>query len=119
MLCRRYEADVRRLVLLHRRVIVTLILSLLTASLAANAQQPGKVPRIGYLALVRADAPRTQYVCEVLRQGLQELSSVEGQNTAVEWQYAEERAERLPDLAAELVRRQVHVIVATRGSHMV
>ena len=97
------------------RLIVILALGLLTTPLVTNAQQAGKVPRIGYLTLVRADAPRTQDVREVIRQGLRDLGWIEGQTIALEWRYAEERAERLPDLAAELVRLQVDVIVTTSG----
>ena len=97
------------------RLIVILALGLLTTPLVTNAQQAGKVPRIGYLSLVRADAPRTQDVREVIRQGLRDLGWIEGQTIALEWRYAEERAERLPDLAAELVRLQVDVIVTTSG----
>jgi hypothetical protein len=61
--------------------IVTLTLSLLAVPLAASAQQPGKMPRIGWLSLVRADTPRTQYAREVIRQGLRESGWVEGRTS--------------------------------------
>ena len=89
--------------------IVTLVLSLLAAPLAATAQPAGKVWRIGVLAAPPAESPRWA----PCRQGLRELGYVEGQNIAIEWRSAGGRAERFPDLAAELVRLKVDVIVAT------
>jgi putative ABC transport system substrate-binding protein len=81
------------------------------ASLAAEAQQPTKVYRIGLLSpTFHLFAPNARV--EAFRQGLRELGYVEGQNLVIESRYAEGRAERLPDLAAELVRLQVEVIVA-------
>ncbi len=84
---------------------------LLAAPLAADAQQAANVARIGFLsppspadAALRLDA---------FRQGLRELGYVEGQTIAIEYRFAEGRPERLPALAAELVRLQVDVIVAT------
>ena len=76
----------------------------------AQAQQPGKVPRIGYLSVLSpsSDAPRI----EAFRQGLRELGYVEGQNLAIEPRYAEGKLDRLPNLAGELVRLKVEVIVA-------
>ena len=88
--------------------IVTLAVGLLSAPLAIEAQQPGKVPRIGvlYPGPMPLLAPRM----EAFRQGLAESGYVEGQNVAIELRYAEGRTERLPDLAAELVRLNVNVI---------
>jgi len=79
----------------------------------ADAQQPKKVPRIGFLTTVSpsAIAART----EAFRQGLRELGYVEGKNIVIEWRYAEGKIDRLPALAAELVRLKVDVIV-TAGS---
>ena len=76
---------------------------------SAEAQQPTKVPRIGYLAAgsPSAIAART----EAFRQGLRELGYVEGKNIVIEWRYAEGKLDRLPALAAELVRLKVDVIV--------
>jgi putative ABC transport system substrate-binding protein len=90
--------------------IVTLILSLLTAPLAAQAQQPAQLPRIGYLSATppAANAGRL----EAFRQGLRALGYVEGQNIVIESRYAEGKLERLPELAAELVRLQVALIVS-------
>jgi putative ABC transport system substrate-binding protein len=83
----------------------------LVAPLAAEAQQAGKVPRIGFL-LGPAPADSAPYL-EAFRQGLRELGYVEGQNIAIEYRWADGKFERLPALAAELVRLQVDVIVTT------
>ena len=80
------------------------------------ARPPAKVARIGYLALVRSDDPVLAHTVEVFRQGLHELGYVEGQNIALEVRYADGRVERLPELAAELVRLPVDVLVAGGGT---
>ena len=83
---------------------------LLATPLAAEAQQAGKVGRIGFLAQGSRDSG--SHIAEAFRQQLRELGYVEGQNIIIEYRWAEGRAERLPDLAAELVRLQVDVIVS-------
>ncbi len=89
--------------------IVALAFGILSAPLAAVAQQPARVPRIGILTLVSASsAPR---LFEAFRQGLREHGYVEGQNLALEHRSPQERTDRLADLAAELVRMKVDVIV--------
>ena len=93
-------------------LIVVLILfpALLAAPLAADAQQAGKVPRIGFLPLTSpSDRPR---LLDAFRQGLRELGWVEGQNIVIDYRFAEGRLDRLPDLAAELVRLDVDIIVS-------
>ena len=93
-----------------RRVLtITLLLGLLVAPLAAEAQAPAKLPRIGFLTAVPLSlmAART----EAFRQGLRELGYVEGQTILIEWRSADGRLDRLPALAAELVRLKVDVIV--------
>jgi ABC-type uncharacterized transport system substrate-binding protein len=96
-----------------RRCAVTekllwLVTALLLACIhLAEAQQAKKVPRIGYLTLTAS--PRGP---EAFLQGLRELGYIEGQNIVIEPRHAADRAERLPDLAAELVRLNVDVIVA-------
>jgi hypothetical protein len=81
--------------------IVTLTLSLLAAPLAADAQPSAKVARIGYLAMTGgAGSPRV----EAFRQGLRDLGYVEGKTMALAYRSAEGKPERLPALAAELVR---------------
>jgi putative ABC transport system substrate-binding protein len=82
---------------------------LLAAPLARRAQQAGKVPRIGYLALNPAANP---HLHEAFRQGLRDLGYVEGRNVVIEYRDAEGKPERLPALAAELVALKVDVLVA-------
>jgi len=84
-------------------IIVTLALGLLAVPLASEAQPAGKVRRIGLLGLGCTDSPRSQYQREVFLQGLRAFGWVEGQNLAIEC--------RSTDLAAELVRLPVDVIV--------
>jgi putative tryptophan/tyrosine transport system substrate-binding protein len=92
--------------------IVTLALGILVAPLATEAQSPEKVPRVGFLRHTRqADEPR-QGRLEEFRHGLRELGYSEGQNILLEVRYTEERPDRLAELAAELVRLKVDVIVA-------
>jgi putative tryptophan/tyrosine transport system substrate-binding protein len=87
--------------------IVMLFLSLLAAPLAAEAQPAGKIPRVGVLVLGLPDGG-----LEPFRQGLQDLGYVEGKNIAIAYQSVEGKAERLPELAAELVDLKVDMIVA-------
>src|SRR5712692_5133480 len=87
---------------------------LLAAPLAAEAQQAGKVPRIGFLALNRAANP---HLPEAFRQGLRDLGYVEGRNVVIEYRDAEGNLERLPALAAELVALKVDVIVVGGRLH--
>jgi hypothetical protein len=89
--------------------LVTLILSLLAAPLAAEAQPLANVPRIGWL---RGTSPAVNpAVLEAFRHGLREHGWIEGQNIVIEYRWAEGRFERLPDLAAELVRLPVDILV--------
>jgi ABC-type uncharacterized transport system substrate-binding protein len=90
--------------------IVMLILSLLMTPHVADAQQRGTVPRIGFLGDASATM-RAAYTLEPLRDGLRELGYVEGQNLIVEVRWTDGQPERLPELAAELVRLKVDVIV--------
>jgi putative ABC transport system substrate-binding protein len=95
---------------MRRREFITLLGSGAVAAwpLAARAQQ-GRLPRIGALVLTSADA---QALGNELREGLRELGYVEGQNFAFEVRFADGNADRLAELAAELVRLRVDVIVA-------
>ena len=79
----------------------------------AEAQQPTKVPRIGWLTGATPSAQLARI--EAFRQGLRELGYVEGKNIVIEWRSAEEKLDRLPALAAELVRLKVDIIL-TAGS---
>jgi putative ABC transport system substrate-binding protein len=90
-------------------LILALALGVFLVPLTADAQQAGKVCRIGVL-WTRGPVP---HLDGILPQALRELGYVEGRNIIIERRYAEGRAERLPDLAAELVRLKPDVIVAT------
>jgi putative ABC transport system substrate-binding protein len=90
-------------------LLVLLALGGLFVSLATEAQSPAQVHRIGRLS---GWSPNPDPNVEALRQHLRDLGYVEGHNLVLELRYAEGRAERLPDLAAELVQLQVEVIVA-------
>jgi putative ABC transport system substrate-binding protein len=79
----------------------------------AEAQQPTKVPRIGYLLAVSPSAAAAR--TEVFRQGLRELGYVEGEKIVIESRYAEGNLDRLPALAVELVRLKVDIIVTAGG----
>jgi putative ABC transport system substrate-binding protein len=83
----------------------------------AHAQQPGKVPRIGYLS--NSDPARESGRSEAIRLALRELGYIEGQNIAIEYRYAEGKINRYPEIAAELVRLNVDIIVAAGGSETV
>jgi putative ABC transport system substrate-binding protein len=97
--------------MMDRRSFLTAMSALVVAlPVAAEAQQPGKVWRIGVLS---PSPPGVGYrVSDFLRQSLRDLGYVEGLNVAIEWRHSDGRAERLDDLAADLVRLNVDVIVA-------
>jgi putative ABC transport system substrate-binding protein len=82
---------------------------LFALSVSAEAQQPTKIPRIGFLAGNSLSSLAARV--EAFRQGLRELGYVEGKNIVIEWRSAEGKNDRLPALAAELVRLKVDVIV--------
>jgi putative ABC transport system substrate-binding protein len=102
---------------LFQAAFVAMILAL---GLPAGAQQPTKIPRIGYLAATSLSTNPGRI--EAFRKGLRELGYVEGKNLVIEWRFAEGKLDRLPALAAELVRLKVDVIItggsgATRPAH--
>jgi putative ABC transport system substrate-binding protein len=86
---------------------------LLALAVITNAQQPKKVPRIGYLS--SADAATDSARAEGIRVALRNLGYIKGQNIAIEYRYAEGRPDREPGLAAELVRLKVDIIVVASG----
>src|SRR5215471_19300456 len=86
------------------QVILAVVLSVL--SLPAEAQQPGKIPWIGYLAGA-GSGPSPAFI-----QGLRDLGYAKGKNISIVYRTAESRSERYDDLAAELVRLKVDIIVA-------
>jgi ABC-type uncharacterized transport system substrate-binding protein len=97
---------------MSKRVIwLALSAMLLALSFPAEAQQSKKVPRIGYLATRSAPGDGEK----AFLQGLQSLGYIEGQTIAIEWRFAQEKFDRLPDLASELVRLKVDVIVTSGG----
>jgi len=89
---------------------LSLTIAMVVAGAIAQAQQPKKVPRIGFLSAVSPSTITARV--EAFRQGLRELGYVEGKNILIEWRYAEGKSDRLPSLAAELVRLKVDLIVA-------
>jgi putative ABC transport system substrate-binding protein len=92
-------------------LVATLVL---VFGVAAEAQQPKKVARIGYL--LPGDATSESTRAEALRQALRELGYIEGQNIATEYRYAEGKRDRYPELAAELVRLKVDIVVVEGGN---
>ena len=88
--------------------------TILLTTVSAQAQQPTKVPLIGYLA--GASLSTIAARVEAFRQGLRELGYVEGKNIVIEYRSADGKLDRLPALAAELVRLKVDVIVTTAGA---
>jgi putative ABC transport system substrate-binding protein len=93
-----------------KELVVSLLAVLMLSSVhLAQAQPAKKVPRIGFLSQVSSSAIATRI--EAFRQGLRELGYVEGQNIVMEWRHAEGKADRLRELAAELVHLQVDIIV--------
>ena len=91
---------------MKRREFIALVGGAIACPMGVRAQQQaGKVPRIGFLSLTSpSDRPP---LLDAFRQGLRELGWVEGQNIVIDYRYAEGRVDRLPDLAAELVRLKV------------
>src|SRR5262245_6632667 len=95
---------------MNKKVVgLTLCAMLLSLCASAEAQQPAKIPRIGFLSAISPSSISARM--EAFRQGLRELGYVEGKNIVIEWRYAEGKADRLRELAAELVRLKVDVIV--------
>jgi putative ABC transport system substrate-binding protein len=89
---------------LRRRQFLRLLVGAAAAwPLTARAQQPARIPRLGVLPF---STPTADPQMETARRALRDLGYVEGRNLALEYRYAEGRPERLPDLAADLVRIQ-------------
>jgi putative ABC transport system substrate-binding protein len=99
---------------MKKRITLWLLANLFLATVSlAEAQQPGKVPRIGYLSAVSPSAESSRL--DAFRQALRDLGYMDGKNIVIEARFADGRLDRFPDFAAELVRLKVDVIV-TGGS---
>jgi len=94
-------------------MIKQILFCLLLTVFSAEAQQPARIPRIGIL--IPSSASLNSARVEAFRQRLREHGYVEGKNIVIEYQYAEGKLERLPDLATELLRLKVDVIVTAAG----
>src|SRR5262245_22600297 len=92
---------------------VALSVLLLALCVSVEAQQPKKVPRIGYLSSRSPSSESTS--AEAIRLALRALGYIEGQNIAIEYRYGEGKLDRAPELAAELVRLKVDIIVVAGG----
>ena len=97
--------------------LFAIVLALTMCGAVVDAQQPKKVPRIGYLSGL--DAARESSRAEPIRQGLRELGYLEGQNIAIEYRYAEGKRDLFPQLAAAMVRSNVDIIVASGGDTLI
>jgi len=94
----------------HSVFVVSLCGVLIALCGSAEAQQPKNVPRIGFLSAVSPSTISARL--DAFRQGLRELGYVEGKNIVIEWRSAEGKSDRLPGLAAELVRLKVDLVVS-------
>src|SRR5262245_38027512 len=101
----------------RRRFLLTSLAGALAAPLGAEAQQGAKVRRIGVLSPGPPFVPAD--VFEAFRQGLGEAGYVEGQNLRIDWRFAAGHGERLPDLARQLLKLNVDVIVTVNTSAVV
>jgi ABC-type uncharacterized transport system substrate-binding protein len=99
-----------------RKIVFNLTLCAMLFALcsSAGAQQPKKVPRIGYLS--QFDAARESTRSKAIRRALQELGYIEGQNLAIEYRYGEVKIDRFSELVTELVRLKVDIIVVAAGT---
>ena len=103
---------------MSKKIFIWLLATiLLTTAFSAEAQQPKRVARIGYLSGADpvTDSPRSA----PFRAALRELGYIEGQNIAIEYRYAEGKLDRFPELAAELVRLKVDIVVVGGGDRPV
>ena len=103
---------------IKRQTLIWLLATVFLATVSfATAQQPKKVPRIGYLSA--AEPARESARSEAIRRALRELGYIVGQNIAIEYRYLKEKGDRAPELAAELVRLKVDIIVVAGGTEQV
>ena len=98
---------------MHKKIICLALCAMLFAlSVPADAQQTKKVPRIGYVSN-SGDANNPGPRVEAFRQGLRDFGYIEGKNILVEFRSAEGKLDRIPGFVAELVQRNVDVLIAT------
>ena len=103
---------------MNTKMIVCLVTAaLLSTAPIVEAQQPKKVPRIGYLSTLNPASE--SFRSEAIRLALRERGYIEGQNIVIEYRYAEGKLERTPELAAELVRLKVDIIEAAGGDSVI
>ena len=98
---------------MHKKITLALCALLFAHSFPAHAQHPKKIPRIGYLS--NTDPARESARAEAIRLALRARGYIEGQNIASEYRYAEGKLDRFSELAAELVRLKVDIIVVAGG----
>jgi putative ABC transport system substrate-binding protein len=112
-----YSANNRKSKIQNRKFVFVVGALLLALSFPAEAQQAKKVPRIGYLSPGNpaSESPRS----ETIRLALRERGYIEGQNFAIEYRYSQGKVDRAPELAAELVRLKVDIIVAAGGDSVI
>ena len=96
---------------------ILVVVLLFAVAVIAQAQQPVRTPRIGYLSPINRTSESAR--SEAIRQALRELGYIEGQNIATEYRYAEGKGNRYPELAAELVRLKVDIIVVAGGGRLI
>ncbi len=101
--------------LIRRKIVIALGASALVSPLSSFAQQQGKVWRVGFLAQRHVDLVDADPTYGPFTQGMRELGYVVGKNLVIEWRSAEGKSERLPELAAELARLKLDVLL-TRGT---
>ena len=94
--------------------LFAVVVALALFGAVAHAQQPGKIFRIGFLD--NSTASGSAVLVEAFRQELSKLGWIEGKNITIEYRFAEQKSERLPELAADLVRLKVDLIVVTAAS---
>ena len=109
----KFSFDNRKSKIQNRKWVRLSVIALVLVVAVAEAQQPKKVPRIGYLGA--GDPARESARAAAIRLALRGLGYIEGQNIASEYRYAEGKQDRLPELATELVRLKVDIIVAAGG----
>ena len=100
-----------------QKIFAVAVCAMLALCTSASAQQPKKVPRIGYLSPFDPVAESTR--SEAIRLALREFGYIEGQNIAIEYRYSEGKVNRFPELAAELVRLKVDIILVSGGDRLI